>query len=72
MSSFCNFMPSNTAHSSFSPLPSSPTALPFLSNTEVFLFPIASVVFLYIFNLVGHPFGLGFNGSRVMAYLYFE
>jgi len=47
-------------------------ALPFLSNTEVFLFPIAAVAFLYIFNLVGHPFGLGFNGSRVMAYLYFE
>ena len=47
-------------------------ALPFLSNTEVFLFPIAAVLVLYVFNYVGYPFGLGFNASRVMAFIYFE
>jgi len=47
-------------------------ALPFLSNTEVFLFPIAAVLFVYVFNYVGYPFGLGFNASRIMAYIYFE
>jgi len=47
-------------------------ALPFLSNTEVFLFPIAAVLGLYVFNYVGYPFGLGFNASRIMAYIYFE
>lgn len=47
-------------------------ALPFLSNTEVFLFPIAAVLVLYVFNYVGYPFGLGFNASRIMAYIYFE
>ncbi|KAL9183920.1 hypothetical protein ACHAXT_004776 [Thalassiosira profunda] len=47
-------------------------ALPFLSNTEVFLFPIAAVLVLYVFNFVGYPFGLGFNASRIIAYVYFE
>ena len=47
-------------------------ALPFLSNTEVFLFPIAAVLALYVFNYVGYPFGLGFNASRIMAYIFFE
>lgn len=47
-------------------------ALPFLSNTEVFLFPIAGVVAIYMFNYVGYPFGLGFNASRIVAYIYFE
>jgi len=47
-------------------------ALPFLHNTEVFLFPIAAVAFIYAFNLIGYPFGLGFNASRIMAFFYFE
>lgn len=47
-------------------------ALPFLSNTEIFLFPIAGVLFLFILNLVGYPFGFGWNASRIMAHLYFE
>jgi len=47
-------------------------ALPFLTNTEVFLFPIVAVVLLYVLNFVGHPFGLGFNASRLMAHLFFD
>eukprot|EP00804_Cyclotella_cryptica_P020565 CCRYP_003409-RA/>CCRYP_003409-RA protein AED:0.31 eAED:0.31 QI:139/1/1/1/0.5/0.4/5/1846/297 len=47
-------------------------ALPFLSNTEVFLFPIAAILALYVFNFVGYPFGLGWNASRIVAYVYFE
>mmetsp|Transcript_10984 Transcript_10984/g.23223 ORF Transcript_10984/g.23223 Transcript_10984/m.23223 type:complete len:278 (+) Transcript_10984:199-1032(+) len=47
-------------------------ALPFLSNTEVFLFPIAAILVLYVFNFVGYPFGLGWNASRIIAYIYFE
>jgi len=47
-------------------------ALPFLSNTEVFLFPIAGVAFLYVLNLIGYPFGFGWNASRIMAYIYFD
>jgi len=47
-------------------------ALPFLSNTEVFLFPIAAILALYVINLVGYPFGLGWNASRIIAYIYFE
>jgi len=45
---------------------------PDLINTQVFLFPIALVVFVFILNLVGYPFGLGWNASRIMAHLYFE
>mmetsp|Transcript_23817 Transcript_23817/g.50525 ORF Transcript_23817/g.50525 Transcript_23817/m.50525 type:complete len:290 (+) Transcript_23817:144-1013(+) len=47
-------------------------ALPFLSNTEVFLFPIAAILVIYVFNFVGYPFGLGWNASRIIAYIYFE
>lgn len=47
-------------------------ALPFLSNTEVFLFPIAGVVGLYVLNLIGYPFGFGWNASRIMAHFYFD
>merc|ERR1711957_1015505 len=47
-------------------------ALPFLSNTEVFLFPITAIMFIYMINLVGYPFGLGWNASRIIAYIYFE
>lgn len=47
-------------------------ALPFLSNTEVFLFPLAAVVFVFLLNLVGWPFGFGWNASRIMANIYFE
>lgn len=46
-------------------------ALPFLSNTEVFLFPIVGVLALYLINLIGHPFGFGWNISRVVVNLYF-
>lgn len=47
-------------------------SLSFLSNTEIFLIPVALVVFIFILNLVGYPFGLGWNASRIMAHLYFE
>lgn len=47
-------------------------ALPFLSNTEVFLFPIVGVLALYLINLIGYPFGFGWNASRVVANLYFD
>jgi hypothetical protein len=47
-------------------------ALPFLSQTEVFLFPIAAVALVYVLNLVGYPFGLGWNASRLVAHVYFD
>lgn len=47
-------------------------ALPFLSQTEVFLFPIAAIALVYVLNLIGYPFGLGWNASRIMAHLYFD
>jgi len=47
-------------------------ALPFLSNTEVFLFPLCAVVFVFLLNLVGWPFGFGWNASRIMAHIYFN
>ena len=43
-----------------------------LKNTEVFLVPIVFVVFIFVLNLIGYPFGLGWNASRIMAHLYFE
>ena len=45
--------------------------LPFLSNTEVFLFPIAAIVVVYILNLVLHPFNFSWNTSILMARFYF-
>lgn len=47
-------------------------ALPFLSQTEVFLFPVAAIVIVYALNLIGFMFGLGWNASRVMAHIYFD
>jgi hypothetical protein len=47
-------------------------ALPFLSQTEVFLFPIAAVALVFVLNLVGYPFGLGWNASRLVAHVYFD
>mmetsp|Transcript_45303 Transcript_45303/g.50786 ORF Transcript_45303/g.50786 Transcript_45303/m.50786 type:complete len:276 (-) Transcript_45303:161-988(-) len=47
-------------------------ALPFLSQTEVFLFPVAAIALVYVLNLVGYPFGLGWNASRIMAHIYFD
>merc|ERR1712157_335357 len=46
-------------------------ALPFLSNTEVFLFPIVAVFAIYFVNMIGFPFGIGFNASRLTAHIYF-
>ena len=46
--------------------------LPFLSQTEVFLFPVAAIGLVYVLNLIGHPFGLGWNASRIMAHIYFD
>lgn len=45
--------------------------LPFLSNTEVFLFPIAAIAVVYVLNLVLHPFGYSWNTSIMMARFYF-
>mmetsp|Transcript_585 Transcript_585/g.813 ORF Transcript_585/g.813 Transcript_585/m.813 type:complete len:283 (+) Transcript_585:180-1028(+) len=46
-------------------------SLPFLSNTEVFLFPVAAIALVYVLNLVGYPFGMGWNASRLLAQVYF-
>jgi UNC-50 family len=47
-------------------------ALPFLSNTEIFLFPIAIILLFYCTILITYPLiGFGFNASRVVARLYF-
>eukprot|EP00545_Synedropsis_sp_CCMP1620_P003293 CAMPEP_0119018912 /NCGR_PEP_ID=MMETSP1176-20130426/20565_1 /TAXON_ID=265551 /ORGANISM="Synedropsis recta cf, Strain CCMP1620" /LENGTH=261 /DNA_ID=CAMNT_0006973017 /DNA_START=101 /DNA_END=886 /DNA_ORIENTATION=+ len=46
-------------------------SLPFLSNTEVFLFPIAAVLLVYCLNLIGYPFGMGWNASRLLTQIYF-
>jgi UNC-50 family len=46
--------------------------LPFLSNTEVFLFPIAAVLLVFVVMLIGYPFNFGWNAARVMARFYFE
>lgn len=46
-------------------------SLPFLSQTEVFLFPIAAIALLYTTMLVGYWIGFGWNASRVMARFYF-
>lgn len=45
--------------------------LPFLSNTEVFLFPIAAIAVVYVLNLILHPFGFSWNTSILMARFYF-
>eukprot|EP00934_Nitzschia_sp_Nitz4_P008347 Nitzschia sp. Nitz4//scaffold6_size259037//205874//206774//NITZ4_001109-RA/size259037-augustus-gene-0.303-mRNA-1//1//CDS//3329556998//8337//frame0 len=47
-------------------------ALPFLCQTEVFLFPIAAVAIVFALNLIGYPFGFGWNASRLFAHLYFD
>ena len=47
-------------------------ALPFLNNTEVFLFPIVGICFIYILNFIGYPFGVGWNASRIVAHVYFD
>jgi len=47
-------------------------ALPFLSHTEVFLFPVVVILVIYVFNFMGYPFGVGWNASRIIAYIYFE
>lgn len=46
-------------------------SLPFLGNTEVFLFPIAAIALVFVGSLVGYPFGFGWNAARVMARFYF-
>jgi hypothetical protein len=46
-------------------------SLPFLSNTEVFLFPIAAIVLVFVLNIIGYPFGMGWNASRLLAQIYF-
>lgn len=46
-------------------------SLPFLSNTEVFLFPIAAIVLVYVLNIIGYPFSMGWNASRLLAQIYF-
>ena len=47
-------------------------SLPFLSSTEVFLFPIAAVLLVFVLNLVGYPFDMGWNASRLLATVYFH
>ncbi len=43
-----------------------------LNHTEFFLAPVVVVVFVFVLNFIGYPFGLGWNASRIMAHLYFE
>lgn len=45
--------------------------LPFLTNTETFLFPIVAILIIYILNLIGFPLGFAWNASRTMAEFYF-
>lgn len=47
-------------------------SLPFLQNTEYFLFPIVLVIAVYVLNFIGYPFGLGWNASRLMTFIYFD
>jgi hypothetical protein len=47
-------------------------ALPFLSNTEVYLFPIAAILLVYALNLIGYPFSFGWNASRLASIIYFD
>jgi UNC-50 family len=46
-------------------------ALPFLSHTEVFLFPITLLALLHLTLLLGYPLGFGWNMARFMARFYF-
>lgn len=46
-------------------------SLPFLTNTEAFLFPIAAILLIYVTMLVGYPFGFAWNAANVMANFYF-
>jgi UNC-50 family len=46
-------------------------ALPFLSHTEIFLFPITLIFIFYITMLIGYPLGFGWNMARFMARFYF-
>lgn len=47
-------------------------SLPFLSNTEIFLFPIAAIAMVFILNIIGYPFSMGWNASRLLAQVYFH
>ena len=38
----------------------------------ILTFPIAAILAIYVVNFVGYPFGLGWNASRIVAYIYFE
>ena len=46
-------------------------ALPFLSHTEIFLFPMTIILLFYLIMIIGYPFGFGYNMTRVMARFYF-
>lgn len=46
-------------------------ALPFLANTEVFLFPIAIVTVVFVTLIILYPFGYGVNAAQFMAKFYF-
>eukprot|EP00588_Corethron_pennatum_P022601 CAMPEP_0194331796 /NCGR_PEP_ID=MMETSP0171-20130528/56951_1 /TAXON_ID=218684 /ORGANISM="Corethron pennatum, Strain L29A3" /LENGTH=303 /DNA_ID=CAMNT_0039093417 /DNA_START=133 /DNA_END=1044 /DNA_ORIENTATION=+ len=46
-------------------------ALPFLSNTEVFLYPIVAVVLIVVLNFILFPLGLGVNPSHWAVGYYF-
>ena len=45
--------------------------LQILHWTEVCLVPVCGVVFVFLLNWIGYPFGFGWNASRIMAHLYF-
>jgi len=45
-------------------------ALPFLTNSEVFLYPIVVILLCFVLSLIGYPFGIVINFSRFFATLY--
>ncbi|GMI29113.1 hypothetical protein TrCOL_g7499 [Triparma columacea] len=47
-------------------------ALPFLRNTEYFLYPIAAMGALTALSLIGHPLGISANAARICMYLLVE
>ncbi|GMI27802.1 hypothetical protein TeGR_g13652, partial [Tetraparma gracilis] len=46
-------------------------ALPFLENTEVFLYPVIAAGGLFVAGIVLWPIGLSVNAAHICAYLLF-
>jgi len=46
-------------------------ALPFLKNTEVFLYPIVVILLGFVLTLALHPLGFSINIARILAAQYY-